>query len=180
MDFVAESIASLPGACGETIAPKRCVEMDVMSSKTSLCQSRCTFGGSAIGLNHPDSFAPHSYRFQIISKPPRLRWAVLVCARFRIWVYCGRDSSSFGARNRGNNGRHSSPRFEYDGQRYDFVVQHDPCEHNYQHCEIRVFNQLGHVTKDVNKAVKKYYRYKVAEAATLLLRPETATKGSGL
>lgn len=61
-------------------------------------------------------------------------------------------------------------------QRYSFLVQHDPEDHNYQHCEIRVFGQRGRLDKStIAKAVKLYYRFEIAKAARLLLRPEVAT-----
>lgn len=63
------------------------------------------------------------------------------------------------------------------GQLYSFAVKHDPEEHNFHHCEIRVYRngQRARDNKSTTKIVKKYYRTKIAEHVKILLRPEVAT-----
>lgn len=67
------------------------------------------------------------------------------------------------------------------GKSYSFAVEHNPSNHNYQHCEIGVYEdgwRLNGPSSSMKKAVKKYYRVKVAERAVLILHPEIATQDS--
>ena len=67
--------------------------------------------------------------------------------------------------------------FVYQGDVYTFVLEHDPLEHNYQHCEIRIYRNGNRLTKNElkkAKAAKLYYRHEMASRATLLLLPEVA------
>jgi hypothetical protein len=71
------------------------------------------------------------------------------------------------------------PPTRLDGKRYSFSVEHDPLDHNYQHCEIRVYQEGLRLTDKKSagiKIVKKYYRVKVAKKAVLVLHPEIATR----
>ena len=70
--------------------------------------------------------------------------------------------------------------------RFEFRVEHDPDDHNYCHCEVRVFDDDVRVVRAGNKwsvskgqatAIKKYYRVAMA-GASILLWPEVATRGS--
>lgn len=61
-----------------------------------------------------------------------------------------------------------------------FVVEHDPEEHNYCHCEIRVYRNGHRLTKDElkkAKLVKKFYRNEMFKAVKLLLHAEVSTGG---
>lgn len=67
-----------------------------------------------------------------------------------------------------------------DGVNYTFLLERDPLRDNYQHCEIRVYkdglrqtaSDRNQLKKLIPKAVKKYYRAKIAEAAQWELLPE--------
>jgi hypothetical protein len=68
-----------------------------------------------------------------------------------------------------------------NGASYQFVVEHDPMNHNYCHCEIRVYKNGRRLTKEElkkAKGAKKHYRDGVYKAAKTILRPEVATAGN--
>jgi hypothetical protein len=68
--------------------------------------------------------------------------------------------------------------YEESGVTYVFKVEHDPEDHNYCHCEIRLYKNGHRLTKDElgkAKALKKHYRDALYKTATLFLRPEVAT-----
>lgn len=68
---------------------------------------------------------------------------------------------------------------------YTFKCEHDPLEHNYQHCEIRVYRDGARLTgsdwKAVErklKVVKKYYRQIMADVVERALEAEVGTQSS--
>lgn len=67
----------------------------------------------------------------------------------------------------------------YNGKSYLFRLEHDPTDHNYHHCELRMYLNGSRVRRSGNlfrgaseKAVKKYYREILADRARLLLHSE--------
>lgn len=69
------------------------------------------------------------------------------------------------------------------GRTYRFALEHDPLDHNYQHCEIRVYLdgrklQKTDLEKGAGKKAKLHYRTVLARNARILLEPEVATAGS--
>jgi len=81
-----------------------------------------------------------------------------------------------------------------NGVLFSFRVDHDPLEHNYGHCELRVYRNgvrlqkldadgLKYADKVPWTAAKKWFRTEVAKVARnrefrLVLRPEVSTKGA--
>jgi len=65
---------------------------------------------------------------------------------------------------------------------YVFAVEHDPLEHNYQHCEICVYHEGSRVAKEGRglprsewKQVKKHFRTAMREVAKVYVGAETTT-----
>ena len=69
-----------------------------------------------------------------------------------------------------------SPYVGTDGSTYTFHVNHDPLDDNYHHCEICGLRDGERLhAKKQTKFVKKHYRTMVADAASLVLKPEIGT-----
>lgn len=54
---------------------------------------------------------------------------------------------------------------------YTFTVEHAPEEHNYSHCELRVYKNLKRA-RDGSKTVKRRYREELAKHLRLEISPE--------
>lgn len=84
---------------------------------------------------------------------------------------------------------------EHGGWEFSFRVEHDPIEHNYHHCEIRLYRNGDRLTKNeagqlkkreksALKVAKKFYRdwiYKLyrKKAIGFALKPEVGTNNPG-
>lgn len=83
---------------------------------------------------------------------------------------------------------------EQDGVLFEFHVEHDPLDHNYGHCELRVCrngsrlpraqaDKLKSAEKKAWKAAEKWFRTEMRKAVRkreirIVLRPEVGTRGT--
>ena len=58
---------------------------------------------------------------------------------------------------------------------FDIRVKHDPLEHNYPHCEVRAFEDRVKLD-NVPKAVKKQFRQKMSEMASVFKTPNLSSQ----
>jgi hypothetical protein len=68
--------------------------------------------------------------------------------------------------------------YEERGNTYQFVLEHDPLDHNYHHCEIRIYRNGHRLSKNELRkatAAKKHYRHEMSLAAKMILSPAIAT-----
>jgi hypothetical protein len=68
-------------------------------------------------------------------------------------------------------------------KQYLFSVEHDPLDHNYQHCEIRWYEDGHRIPSKINgkdvklpTGVKKYYREEIANRAIVYLSARSSSK----
>jgi len=61
------------------------------------------------------------------------------------------------------------------GGNYEFRVEHAPLDHNYQHCEVRLYQDGNRLLK-ANKAIKKYYREVLVDRVSICLEAEVSSK----
>jgi hypothetical protein len=68
---------------------------------------------------------------------------------------------------------------QFDGKPFTFQLAHDPLPYNYQHCELRLFQESTRVSEGspllkggAETAIKKYYREILADRARVLLHAE--------
>lgn len=73
-------------------------------------------------------------------------------------------------------------RCEFSGIQYRFVVEHDPLEHNYCHCEVRIYENAKRLSRsDIDglkangKKIKKHYRNEMFYEAKVILAAEVST-----
>lgn len=72
------------------------------------------------------------------------------------------------------------PAFENpEGRKHEYWVEHDPLEHNYHHCEIRIYCDSKCLPdKKSTKFIKKFYRVQIARISTVILAPEVGTRAA--